>query len=229
MRKLMWIAGVTLAAATVVHAEEPAGGDLAGERERASYGWGYQLGKRLEQFDIDADIAVRGLRDAASGAEAALPEEDMMEALRAHDQKTRSAMEEQARAEAEKNEAAGKAWLAENAKKDGVKVTASGLQYQVVEEGKGPKPKETDKVKVHYRGTLIDGTEFDSSYKRGEPAVFPLNRVIPGWTEGLQLMNVGSKYKLFIPASLAYGPGPKPGIPGNSTLIFDVELIGIEG
>jgi FKBP-type peptidyl-prolyl cis-trans isomerase len=124
---------------------------------------------------------------------------------------------------------AGNAFLAENATKEGVKTTASGLQYKVLTEGNGKKPAATDKVKVHYEGRLLDGTVFDSSYKRGEPISFPLSGVIPGWTEGLQLMNTGSKFQLFIPHDLAYGlQGGPPTILGGSTLIFDVELLGIE-
>ncbi len=119
-------------------------------------------------------------------------------------------------------------FLVENSKKAGVKVTPSGLQYLVLNEGSGPQPKETDTVKVHYRGTLTNGAEFDSSYKRGEPATFPLNRVIKGWTEGVQLMKTGSKYRFFIPSRLAYGENGAGLIPGNSTLIFDVELLAIE-
>jgi len=131
---------------------------------------------------------------------------------------------------ATKNKAAGEKFLAENAKKPGVIVTASGLQYKILKTGKGPKPTATDTVTVNYRGTLLNGTEFDSSYKRGKPVSFPLNGVIKGWTEGLQLMNVGSKYKFFIPADLAYGAhGAGPTIAPNSTLIFEVELLGIKG
>jgi FKBP-type peptidyl-prolyl cis-trans isomerase len=128
---------------------------------------------------------------------------------------------------AAKNIEGGQAFLAENSKKDGVKQTESGLQYKVLTEGTGPKPKASDTVKVHYKGTLIFGTEFDSSYKRGEPAQFPLTGVIKGWTEGLQLMPVGSKYEFYIPADLAYGASPRPNIPANSTLIFEVELLEI--
>src|SRR5881394_629143 len=127
---------------------------------------------------------------------------------------------------AEKNKAEGEKFLEENKKKDGVKTTASGLQYKVLKEGSGPSPKETDTVVTNYRGTLIDGTEFDSSYKRNEPATFPVNRVIKGWTEALQLMKPGGKYKLFIPSNLAYGPGGAGGDIGpNATLIFEVELL----
>lgn len=124
----------------------------------------------------------------------------------------------------------GQAFLKENGSKEGVKTTASGLQYIVEKEGDGASPKATDKVSVHYRGTLLNGTEFDSSYKRGQPISFPLNRVIPGWTEGVQLMKEGAKYKFFIPSTLAYGPSGTPGGPigPNETLIFEVELLKIE-
>ena len=124
----------------------------------------------------------------------------------------------------------GEAFLKENSTKEGVKTTASGLQYKVLKEGKGKSPQATDTVQVHYKGTLLDGTEFDSSYKRGEPATFPLNRVIPGWTEGVQLMKEGAKYQFTIPSKLAYGEGGTPGgpIPPNATLIFEVELVSIK-
>ncbi|HSB96405.1 MAG TPA: FKBP-type peptidyl-prolyl cis-trans isomerase, partial [Spongiibacteraceae bacterium] len=129
----------------------------------------------------------------------------------------------------EKNKAASEAYLAENAKKDGVKTTASGLQYKVETEGKGAKPKATDTVEVNYRGTLVDGTEFDSSYKRGQTVTFPVNGVIPGWSEALQLMTVGSKYQLYIPSDLAYGPGGTGGAIGpNQALVFEVELVDIK-
>jgi FKBP-type peptidyl-prolyl cis-trans isomerase len=130
-------------------------------------------------------------------------------------------------AEAAENTKKGEEFLAENKKKDGVKVTASGLQYKVIKQGNGPKPKLTDKVKVNYRGTLIDGTEFDSSYKRGTPTEFPLNGVIKGWTEGIQLMPVGSKYEFYIPAELAYGARGPQTVGPNQTLIFEVELLEI--
>jgi FKBP-type peptidyl-prolyl cis-trans isomerase len=126
------------------------------------------------------------------------------------------------------NAAAGEAFLLENRMKEGVQVTESGLQYEVISAGEGPKPAATDRVRVHYRGTTLNGEEFDSSYSRGEPATFVLNQVIPGWTEGVQLMPVGSKYKFYIPSDLAYGPGGSRGIEPNSTLIFEVELLGIE-
>ncbi len=131
---------------------------------------------------------------------------------------------------AQDNKAAGEAYLAENKKKEGVQVTASGLQYEVLKAGSGKQPKATDTVVVHYRGTLIDGTEFDSSYKRGQPIDFPLNRVIPGWTEGVQLMQEGAKYRFVIPSALAYGPRGTPGGPigPDATLIFEVELLKVQ-
>jgi FKBP-type peptidyl-prolyl cis-trans isomerase len=136
--------------------------------------------------------------------------------------------EEKQIAAAEKNLKAGEAFLAANAKKEGVKTTASGLQYKVIKAGTGASPKPTDIVKVHYTGTLVDGTVFDSSVQRGEPATFPVNGVIPGWTEALQLMKVGDKWQLVIPSKLAYGEQGPRAIGPNSTLIFDVELLGIE-
>lgn len=131
---------------------------------------------------------------------------------------------------AQDNKAAGEAYLAENKEKEGVRVTASGLQYEVLKAGSGKQPKATDTVVVHYRGTLIDGTEFDSSYKRGQPIDFPLNRVIPGWTEGVQLMQEGAKYRFVIPSALAYGPRGTPGGPigPDATLIFEVELLKVQ-
>jgi FKBP-type peptidyl-prolyl cis-trans isomerase len=124
------------------------------------------------------------------------------------------------------NRSTGEQFLAGNKGKDGVKTTASGLQYKVLKEGTGPRPQPTSQVTVHYKGTLLDGKQFDSSYDRREPATFPLNRVIPGWTEGVQLMTVGSKYQFWIPSDLAYGPqGSPPTIPPNSTLVFEVELL----
>ena len=131
---------------------------------------------------------------------------------------------------AQDNKAAGEAYLAENKKKEGVQVTASGIQYEVLKAGSGKQPKATDTVVVHYRGTLIDGSEFDSSYKRGQPIDFPLNRVIPGWTEGVQLMQEGAKYRFVIPSALAYGPRGTPGGPigPDATLIFEVELLKVQ-
>jgi FKBP-type peptidyl-prolyl cis-trans isomerase len=175
-----------------------------------------------KQFDgVQTKAICQGLRDKLSGEETLLPEEEVREIVNDYQQ-------EQREQKASANQAEGEKFLAQNAQRPEVQVTESGLQYEVVEEGSGDKPSAEDTVKVHYRGTLIDGTEFDSSYKRGEPIEFPLNRVIAGWTEGVQLMSVGSKYKFYIPGQLAYGErGAGPDIGPNATLIFEVELLDI--
>ena len=170
---------------------------------------------------------MRGFEDALAG-NAKIDEEKIREVLTALDESVRTKQEEKAKVESEKSKVEGEKYLTENAKKEGVMVTESGLQYEVMSEGEGAKPVATDVVKVHYKGTLLDGTEFDSSYSRNEPTTFPLNRVIPGWTEGLQLMTVGSKYKFTIPSDLAYGDRDLGKIPANSTLIFEVELLEIQ-
>jgi FKBP-type peptidyl-prolyl cis-trans isomerase len=168
------------------------------------------------------------MADAQSGTDTLLTQDEMMTALQTFQTTMMERQQAKAEREASENITAGEAFLAENASKEGVMVTESGLQYKVITEGSGPKPQATDQVTVHYRGTLLDGTEFDSSYSRGEPATFGLNQVIPGWTEGVQLMNVGSKYEFYIPANLAYGErGAGASIGPNSTLIFEVELISI--
>jgi len=178
---------------------------------------------------MDAALVARGIVDRLAGKPALMTDKEMRKTLEAFFKRMR---DERAQAEKAKSAGAieqGKAFLAANGKKDGVKTTASGLQYKVVKKGNGVRPKADDTVSVHYAGRLIDGTEFDSSYKRGKPVKFPVNRVIPGWTEALQLMDVGSKYQLYIPSALAYGPrGAGPKIGPHSTLIFDVELLGIE-
>lgn len=213
-------------------------GELSSLRSQASYGVGLNIGGsllqqgfRAEELDIDLEAFTQGIKDALSRQKPRLSEEQLKNAMKQFQEQATAKQEELAgerKQSGEKNKKAGEEFLAENAKKEGVKTTESGLQYQVLKEGDGPKPKATDTVKVHYQGTLINGEEFDSSYKRGEPISFPLNRVIPGWTEGVQLMNVGSKYKLFIPYELGYGPdGSPPKIPPYSVLVFDIELLGI--
>jgi FKBP-type peptidyl-prolyl cis-trans isomerase len=162
------------------------------------------------------------MKDAAANTPA-LSDQEMQDAMMS----LQKEMQNKAAELGVKSKKEGEDFLAANKSKEGVKTTASGLQYKVLKEGKGPKPKSTDTVKVHYRGTLLDGTEFDSSYKRGEPVEFPLDQVIKGWTEGLQLMPAGSKYQFWIPANLAYGEPGNRGIPPNSTLIFEVELLEI--
>jgi len=210
---------------------------LKNARERLSYSIGLQLGTSLKEIkkDIDFSIAVQGIEDSFNDKKLRLTKEEIMKELTAFSKKMQEKqmkiMEEQKKkmeALGKENKKQGEEFLSENKKKKDVVTTKSGLQYIVLSKGKGKKPKATDQVKVHYKGTLIDGTEFDSSYKRGEPVIFPANQVIPGWTEALQLMNVGSKYKLFIPSDLAYGKQGPPQIGPNATLIFEVELLSIE-
>ena len=226
------LATTLLAAGSAIAQEGPNQADL-------SYMLGYDVGKRLAEMEIelDNDRFLAAIKDAMSGQESALSDERLAEIrqqFNARQQELMAQKQEERRKElaaaAETNKQQGEAFLAENAKKEGVVVTESGLQYEVVEAGDGERPAAEDTVTVHYEGRLIDGTVFDSSHQRGEPATFALNRVIPGWTEGLQLMPAGSKYRFYIPSDLAYG-GRSMGdtIGPNSTLIFDVELMGIEG
>ncbi len=204
-------------------ATEPAAPTVESEADRFSYGLGMIIGERvLKQYgEIDYDLLIAGIKAQHKDEATLISLEDAAQTLTAYMEK-----ELAARSEAAKQK--GEAYLAENAKKEGVQVTESGLQYSVITEGEGARPAETDQVTVHYRGTLIDGTEFDSSYSRGEPATFGLNQVIPGWTEGVQLMNVGSKYRFVIPHALGYGERGAGGAIGPyETLIFEVELIEI--
>ncbi|PKF61798.1 peptidylprolyl isomerase [Psychromonas sp. psych-6C06] len=176
---------------------------------------------------LDKEVILRGITDKLRD-KSQMTEEQMIETLQAYDAEVKAAAEKKQLEVAAKAIEDAKAFLDENAKKEGVTVTESGLQYSVITKADGPKPKAEDTVSVHYVGTLVDGTEFDSSVKRGQPAKFPLNRVIPGWTEGVQLMSVGEKYKFVIPAELAYGEQGAGSIPPGSTLIFEVELLEIE-
>ena len=205
--------------------------ELKDDKAKESYSVGYQFGQNLKKLetDLDANVLSAAIRDALSGKESRLSDEEMRAALTNLREKTVASMQASAKEQAQKNLAEGQKFLAENKTKEGVKTTESGLQYKVIAEGEGPSPKAGDTVTVHYRGTLVDGTEFDSSYQRGEPATFPLKGVIPGWTEALQLMKKGSKWVLFIPSDLAYGErGAGNRIPPNSTLIFEVELISFQ-
>ncbi|NAW69638.1 FKBP-type peptidyl-prolyl cis-trans isomerase [Vibrio sp. V27_P1S3P104] len=176
--------------------------------------------------ELNKDIVLKGIEHVFAG-NAQMTEEETRSALESLDKRVASLMQAKAAEKAETNKKAGDEFRTEFAKQDGVKQTQSGLLYQVVTPAEGESPKDTDTVQVHYKGTLIDGTQFDSSYDRGEPATFPLNRVIPGWTEGVQLMQVGAKYKFVIPPELAYGEQDTPTIPANSTLVFEVELLKI--
>lgn len=200
---------------------------LKTQKEKLSYIIGMDMGKNLKNqlVDIDPNILARGLRDALSGSKSVLTEQEVRDTMSAFQKE----MVAKQQAIGEKNKKEGETFLAENKKKKGVTALPSGLQYKVVKAGTGKKPKPTDTVTVHYQGTLIDGTEFDSSYRRGQPATFPVNGVIPGWTEALGLMQEGAKWQLFIPPNLAYGErGTGSQIGPNATLIFEVELVSIQ-
>jgi FKBP-type peptidyl-prolyl cis-trans isomerase FklB len=203
---------------------------LKNQKEKASYSLGYKIGQDFKQqgIEIAPDALVRGMKDALADGKTALTEDQMGEALMGLQKEVMAKQQEQYKELAEKNLQEGKNFLLENRKKEGVKSTSSGLQYKVLEKGTGKKPGLEDTVTVHYRGRLTDGKEFDSSYKRNEPATFPVKGVIAGWTEALQLMKEGAKWQLFIPANLAYGEKGVPGIAPNSVLIFDVELLSIK-
>jgi FKBP-type peptidyl-prolyl cis-trans isomerase FklB len=192
------------------------------EAARMQYALGYQLGKDLVVVEPRPQDLMKGVEDGRSGAKSKLTDQEMQAALASLQQSVNAQRAKTQAAAAEKAKADGAAYLAQNAKKTGVTTTASGLQYKVITPGTGRTPATTDTVTVNYRGTLVDGTEFDSSYKRGQPATFPVSGVIPGWTEALQLMKVGSKFELAIPATLAYGSsGPL----ANQVLLFEVELL----
>ena len=197
---------------------------LATDEAKVSYGLGMMIGENIsQQFDeLDYDLLFEALKAQAEGEETLISLEEAQTALQEQQQAA-------AAAAAAENSAAGEAFLAENAAREGVTVTDSGLQYEVMTEAEGEKPTLEDTVSVHYVGTLMDGTEFDSSVARGEPATFPLQGVIPGWTEGVQLMNVGSKYRFVIPSDLAYGDrGAGQAIGPGETLVFEVELLEIQ-
>lgn len=202
---------------------------LKDEKAQLSYALGINIAEYLRGMPIepDLDMVVMGLRDLFAKAPK-MSQEEYSAAMQLCQQKMRAAAQEKAAAVASKMKAEGEAFLAENAKKDGVKVTATGLQYEVLSEGTGKQPAKTDTVRVHYTGKLLDGSVFDSSVERGEPAEFGLSQVIPGWTEGLQLMKEGGKFRFYIPADLAYGDhGAGNSIPPQATLIFDVELLAV--
>jgi FKBP-type peptidyl-prolyl cis-trans isomerase len=205
--------------------------DLDSQQKKVSYAIGLDIGQNFKSraMEIDLDILSQGMRDGLKAQKPLLSPEEIQKVMGQFQQDMMKIEQEKRTAVGQVNKVKEEAFLKENAGKPGIRSTASGLQYKVITEGKGPRPLESDTVKVHYRGTLVDGTEFDSSYKRNEPAVFPLKGVIKGWTEALQLMKVGSKYQFFIPSSLAYGEnGAGQVIAPNSTLIFEVELLGIE-
>jgi FKBP-type peptidyl-prolyl cis-trans isomerase FklB len=215
-------------------------GPLTSEKEKLSYAIGMNYGGGLkgqlkrQEVDIDADLLAKGFKDALSGSPTLLTEEQSKEILtaatksiQAKQMEKRKIEEEKRKVDAEKNKKEGTAFLAANKSKPGVIELPSGLQYKVITEGKGESPKATDRVSVNYRGTLIDGTEFDSSYAQNQPANFAVNGVIKGWTEALQLMKPGAKWQLFIPSDLAYGDMGRPKIPAGATLLFEIELLSV--
>jgi len=215
--RMIVVLGILFLVNQVNAQEKPA---LKNQKEKVSYIIGMDIGGNLKRqsVDVDPNSLARGIQDALSGAQPLLSKEEIQETMAAFQKEM-----------AEKQKQRGEAFLSENKKKEGVKTLPSGLQYKVVKAGTGKKPKLTDTVTVNYRGTLIDGTEFDSSFRRGQPATFPISGVIPGWTEAMQLMAEGAKWQLFIPPNLAYGERGAGGLIGpNATLIFEVELISVQ-
>jgi FKBP-type peptidyl-prolyl cis-trans isomerase FklB len=212
---------------------------LKDQKDKVSYSIGMDIGRNIKRqnLDISVEALAAGIRDTMTGAKTALTDDEAREVMNAYRTEMQSKQQSMAKEQGDKNKKEGETFLAENQKKEGVKThtvklpsgTNAVLQYKVLTAGTGPKPSTNDTVITHYRGTLIDGTEFDSSYKRGEPATFPVTGVIKGWTEALLQMPVGSKWQLFIPSELAYGErGAGRQIGPNSTLIFDIELVGIQ-
>ena len=204
---------------------------LKDTKDKVSYSIGLDIGTtfKKQKMELNSDALAAGVKDGLSGGKPLMSPDEVRQVMVQFSKDMREKAATVNKDAAEKNSKEGEKFLAENKAKPGVKTTASGLQYMVEKEGSGTPPKETDTAVVNYRGTLIDGTEFDSSYKRGEPATFPVNRVIKGWTEALQLMKPGAKYKLFIPSNLAYGAGGAgQDIGPNSTLIFEVELLSVK-
>jgi len=230
--RLRWFVGLGVAIAlwtSQIEAQETS--PLKDEKDKVSYSIGMEIGKNLKKqsFDLNEDLLLKGVKDAFSGEKPLMTDEEIMQTMTAFQKEMMAKQQEAAKKLAEKNKLEGEAFLAENKKKEGVITLPSGLQYKVIKAGTDKKPKATDTVKVHYKGTLIDGKEFDSSYRRGEPVTFPVNGVIPGWTEVLQLMGEGAKWQVFIPSNLAYGErGAGREIGPNATLIFEIELISIQ-
>jgi len=219
---------VVLLLATPAFAEKMV--ELKTAKDKVSYSIGYDMGSSIKRnaVDVDPRILTKALQDSLSGAKPQMTEQEMREAINSLQKDLAAKQQEKTKAQGEKNKKEGEAFLAENKKKEGVKTLPSGLQYMVLTEGKGKQPKATDTVTVQYRGTLIDGSEFDSSYKRGQPATFALNQVIKAWTEGVQLMKEGGTIRLFVPSELGYGErGAGSAIGPNTTLIFDIELLSV--
>jgi FKBP-type peptidyl-prolyl cis-trans isomerase len=227
MKKSFLVAMVSLAMVAPVFADGTNAVNLNDEKTKISYAIGLNFGEQMKQGDVDIDDTafLQGVRDGQNGTEL-LDKQQLKQVLTDFGHTMQAKMMKKREEMATKNKAEGEAFLATNKTNPGVITMTNGLQYQVITEGSGPIPAPNDTVKVNYRGTLLDGTEFDSSYKRGQPAQFPVTGVIKGWTAALEQMKVGSKWKLFIPSDLAYGaPGSRGTIPPNSTLIFEVELL----
>jgi len=200
------------------------------ENDKISYSVGYRLGGdfKRQEIEINPDMLIQGMKDAAGGGEPVMTEQEMMNVMTTMANRVKAAQMEKQKQQGADNLKAGEAFLAENAGKEGVTTLPSGLQYRVLTAGEGKSPQKSDQVTVNYRGTLIDGTEFDSSYSRGKPATFGVGQVIPGWTEALQLMKAGDKWEIYIPSKLGYGErGAGAKIGPNSALVFEVELISV--
>ncbi len=227
----MTLLGVLIVATACQQSSSSANAPVKTADQKGSYALGMNIGKQLKPAAkrLDRPAFERGLEDALAGRKPALPEDSLQGILAAFSSNVQKDRMTEMAAEGQKNLKAGKAYMEQNAKKPGVKTTKDGLQYQVLTEGKGPHPDSTDQVTINYKGTLIDGKEFDSSYKRGKPATFGVDHVIKGFSEGLQLMRVGSKYRFVIPPNLAYGSrGTGSAIGPDETLIFEVELLKID-
>jgi len=219
---------LVLLLAGIVYAESQG---FKSEKEKLSYSMGVATGTQVkrQEIDVDTEMFAKGMKDVISGTPLMLSEQEVQETLMKFQKDLAAKQAEKAKVTGEKNKKEGDAFLAENKKKEGIKTLPSGLQYRVIKEGTGKTPKDTDTVVTNYRGRLLDGTEFDSSYKRGQPATFPVKGVIKGWTEALQLMKEGSTWELFVPSDLAYGErGAGSMIGPNATLIFEVELLSIK-
>lgn len=225
--KLMAVLGVLLLAVQVSAAEIK---ELKTDKDKVSYGIGVSMAKNLktQKIEVNLDPLLQGLQDELKGGKLLMTDADLQATLGHFKQELMQKHAEAMKKAAADNQKEGDTFLAENKKKKDVKTLPSGLQYKIIKEGKGKKPKESDMVEVNYRGTLINDTEFDSSYKRGQPATLKVKDIIPGWREALQLMPVGSKWQLFIPAKLAYGEKGAGPIGPNAALIFEVELLGIK-